>query len=171
MACQITSGWVLDCKDSQGGIGEVFLANGKISGFTAASGVVTEISVAGTPLTPTDFFSIQVPKQTSTLTESIEASTENGTVVYTQTLSLIFNKMEAAKRNQILLLAQNEDLILVVKDNNGIYWSVGLQRGATLTAAELTSGTAFADRNGGELTLTGIESTPMFEVTGSIVEA
>lgn len=171
MACQVTSGWNLDCKDSQGGVGKVFLANGKISGFTAAAGVVTAISVAGTPLTPSDFFKIEVPKQTSTLTESIEASTENGTVVYTQTLELIFNKMEAAKRNQILLMAQNEDLILVVEDNNGVYWSVGLERGATLTAAELTSGTAFADRNGGSLTLTGIESTPMFVVTGSIVEA
>ena len=171
MACNITAGWVLDCKDSQGGIQEVFLANGKISAYTASNGNVTAMSVAGVALDPSDFFSIEVPKQTSTLTESVAASTENGTVVYTQTLSLIFNKMEAAKRNQILLMSQNENLIVVVKDNNGLYWSVGLERGATLTAAELTSGTAFADRNGGELTLTGIESLPMFTVAGAIVEA
>lgn len=171
MSCLITAGWELDCKDSNGGLEKVFLANGKISGFTQTSGEVTAISVDGTPLTPSDFFGIEIPKQTSTLTESVEASTENGTVVYTQTLSLIFNKMEAAKRNQILLMAQNENLIVVVKDNNGLYWSVGLERGATLTAAELTSGTAFADRNGGELTLTGIEATPMFTVDSSIVEA
>lgn len=171
MSCNITAGWVIDCADSQGGIETVFIANGRISGFTSANGEVTAISVAGTPLVPADFFKFEVPKQTSTLTESVEASTENGTVSYTQTLSLIFNKMEATKRNQILLMAQNEHLIIVAKDNNGKYWSVGLERGATLTAAELTSGTAYADRNGGELTLTGIEANPMFEVTGSIVEA
>ena len=53
----------------------------------------------------------------------------------------------------------------------GKYWSVGLERGASLTAGSLTSGTSYGDRNGGELTLTGLEASPMFEVTGSIVEA
>ena len=79
-------------------------------------------------------------------------------------------KMEAAKRNQILLMAQNEDLIVVAKDGNNKYWSIGITRGASLTAGSLTSGTAYGDRNGGELTLTGLEPAPMFEVTGTIVE-
>lgn len=170
MSCNITAGWVIDCKDSIGGIERVFIANGPVSGFTASAGVVSEITVGGDPLTSSDFFTFEVPKQTSTLNESVEASVENGTVVYNQELELIFNKMEAAKRNQILLLAQNENLIIIAKDNNLRYWSVGLTRGANLTGAELTSGTAYGDRNGGTLTFTGVESQPMFEVSGSIVE-
>lgn len=170
MACNLTSGWTIDCKDSQGGIVKVFIANGPAVSFTETAGVITAISDAGGTLGPADFFEFEVPKQTSSLTETVNASTENGTVFYQQDLILVFNKMEAAKRNQILLMAQNEDLVVVAKDGNGKYWSIGITRGASLTAGSLTSGTAYGDRNGGELTLTGLEPAPMFEVTGSIVE-
>jgi len=171
MSCNLTSGWVVGCSDSNGGVKEVLIANGKVEEYTASSGVVTQIvAVGGTgPLGPSDFLTIEVPKQTSTFAEEIEASTENGTVMYTQTLTLVFNKLEAAKRNQILLMAQNENLIVVVKDNNGKYWTVGLERGAPLTAGSLTTGTAYSDRNGGELTITGMEKLPSFEVDSDIV--
>jgi adenine deaminase len=170
MACNITSGWSIDCKDSQGGIVKIFVANGPVEAFAETAGVLTSVTVAGSPLTPADFFEFEVPKQTSSLTETVNASTENGTVFYQQDLILVFNKMEAAKRNQILLMAQNEDMFVVAKDGNNKYWSVGLTRGASLTAGSLASGTAYGDRNGGELTLTGLEPQPMFEVTSTIVE-
>lgn len=170
MACNLTSGWTIDCKDSQGGIVKVFIANGPVVTFNETAGVITSISDAGGTLGPADFFEFEVPKQTSSLTETVNASTENGTVFYQQDLILVFNKMEAAKRNQILLMAQNEDLIVVAKDGNNKYWSIGITRGASLTAGSLTSGTAYGDRNGGELTLTGLEPAPMFEVSGTIVE-
>ena len=171
MACDLTSGWTIDCKDSQGGIVKVFIANGPVDGFTETSGVLSAITVGGVAVAPADFFEFEVPKQTSSLTETVNASTENGTVFYQQDLTLVFNKLEATKRNQILLMAQNENMIVVAKDGNGKYWSVGLERGASLTAGSLTSGTAYGDRNGGELTLTGLEAQPMFEVDSTIVEA
>jgi len=171
MACDITSGWNIDCKDSSGGVIAIFIANGPVDGFTESNGVLTAVTVGGTPLAPADFFKFEVPKQTSSLTETVNASTENGTCFYQQDLILVFNKLEAAKRNQIALMAQNENMFVVAKDGNDKYWSVGLERGASLTAGSLTSGTAYGDRNGGELTLTGLESSPMFEVTSTIVEA
>lgn len=171
MSCDITSGWIIDCKDSQGGIVSIFIANGPVDGFTETSGVLTDVTVGGVSLTPSDFFEFEVPKQTSSLTETVNASTENGTIFYQQDLILVFNKLEAAKRNQIILMAQNEEMFVVAKDANGKYWSIGLTRGASLTAGTLTSGTAYGDRNGGELTLTGLEPTSMFEVTSTIVEA
>ena len=170
MACNITSGWSIDCKDSQGGIVKIYIANGPVEAFAETAGVLTSVTVAGSPLTPADFFEFSVPKQTSSLTETVNASTENGTVFYQQDLILVFNKMEASKRNQILLMAQNENMFVVAKDGNGKYWSIGLTRGASLTAGSLASGTAYGDRNGGELTLTGLEPQPMFEVTSTIVE-
>jgi len=171
MACNLTAGWTIDCKDSQGGIVKIFIANGPVDAFTETAGVLSSVSVSGSPLDPTDFYTFEVPKQTSSLTETVNASTENGTVFYQQDLVLVFNKMEAAKRNQILLMAQNEKMFVVALDGNGKYWSVGLERGASLTAGSLTSGTAYGDRNGGELTLTGLEPKPMFEVSSAIVEA
>lgn len=171
MACNITAGFTIDCKDSQGGIVAVYISNGPVSSFTATAGVVTAITVGGVALDPTDWFKFEVPKQTSSITETVNASTENGTVFYQQDLTLVFNKLEAAKRNQILLMAQNENLIVVAEDANGTYWSIGLERGASLTAGTLTSGTAYGDRNGGELTITGLEKQPMHEITSSIVVA
>ena len=168
--CNLTSGWNIDCKSSQGGIVKIFIANGPVDAYAETNGVLTSVSVGGTPLTPADFFEFQVPKQTSSFTEQVNASTENGTVFYQQDLILVFNKMEASKRNQILLMAQNENMFVVAKDGNGKYWSCGLTRGSSLTAGSLTSGTAYGDRNGGELTLTGLEPMPSFEVTSTIVE-
>lgn len=170
MACNITSGWEISCKDSQGGVVKVFIANGPVEAYAETAGVLTSVTVAGSPLTPADFFTFEVPKQTSSIAEAITASTENGTVFYDQQLTLVFNKMEASKRNQILLMAQNEDMFVVAKDGNGKYWSIGLTRGTSLISGALNTGVAYGDRNGGELVLQGLEPLPMFEVSASIVE-
>jgi len=171
MACDITAGFTLDCNDSNGGIEQIFIANGPVEGITETSGTITAITVGGSALTPSDFFAFEVPRQTSSFTETINVSNENGTVFYDQALTMVLNKMEAAKRDQILLLSQNNEMVVVFKDNNSKYFSVGIQRGAYMTAGTSVSGVAYGDRNGYELTFSGMEEQPAFEVTGSIVEA
>ena len=171
MACNITSGFTLDCNDSNGGIEKIFIANGPVESIAETAGTISAITVAGAPLTPSDFFEFEVPRQTSSFTETINVSNENGTVFYDQALTMILNKMDAAKRDQILLLSQNNEMVVVFKDNNLKYFSVGIQRGAYMTAGTGVSGVAYGDRNGYELTFSGMEEQPAFEVTGSIVEA
>jgi hypothetical protein len=171
MSCNITAGFTLDCNDSNGGIEKIFIANGPVESITEAAGTITAITVGGSALTPSDFFEFEVPRQTSSFTETINVSNENGTVFYDQALTMIFNKMEASKRDQILLLSQNNEMVVVFKDNNSKYFSVGVERGAYMTAGTSVSGVAYGDRNGYELTISGMEEQPSFEVTGSIVEA
>ena len=171
MACNITSGFTLDCNDSNGGIEKIFIANGPVESIAETAGTISAITVAGSALTPSDFFEFEVPRQTSSFTETINVSNENGTVFYDQALTMILNKMDAAKRDQILLLSQNNEMVVVFKDNNLKYFSVGIQRGAYMTAGTGVSGVAYGDRNGYELTFSGMEEQPAFEVTGSIVEA
>ena len=172
MACSnLTAGFTLDCNDSNGGIDKIFIANGAVDSITESAGLISAITVAGVALTPSDFFEFEVPRQTSSFTETINVSQENGTVFYDQALTMIFNKMEASKRDQILLMAQATDMVVVFKDNNGKYFSVGVERGAYMSAGSSLSGTAYGDRNGYELTISGMEEAPSFEVTGSIVEA
>lgn len=172
MACSnLTAGFTLDCNDSNGGIDKIFIANGPVESITESNGTITAITVAGSALTPSDFFEFEVPRQTSSYVETINVSQENGTVFYDQALTMIFNKMEASKRDQILLMAQATDMVVVFKDNNEKYFSVGIERGAFMTAGSSVSGTAYGDRNGYELTISGMEEAPSFEVTGSIVEA
>lgn len=175
MACSnITSGLVLDCTDGVGGIEVVYIANGPVLSFTEDEGVITEIMIQGStqsvPLTPEDFYKFEIPRQTASFTETMNLSVENGTLFYNQDLTVIFNKMEAEKRNQILLMAKSNSMIVVFKDNRGALFTVGLKNGAFMSAGTATSGTAFGDRSGYEITLSGIEIAPAYEIASSIVE-
>lgn len=172
MACSnLTAGFTLDCNDAQGGIEKLFIANGPVDSITEAAGVITAITVGGSALVPADFFVFDTPRQTSSLTETITPSQENGTVTYAQDLTMVFNKMSADKRNQILLMAEATNMVVVAKDNNGKFFSVGIERGAFMTSGSAVSGVAYSDRNGYELVISGMEKNPMYEVTASIVEA
>ena len=172
MACSnLTAGFTLDCNDSNGGVEKIFIANGPVQSITESAGVVTAITVGGSALTPSDFFEFEVPRQTSSFTETHTVSQENGTLFYDQALTAVFNKMEASKRNELLLMGQATNMVAVFKDNNGKYWSVGLERGAYMTSGTSTSGTAYGDRNGYEIVISGTEVEPSYEITSSIVEA
>mgnify|MGYP001149417065 CR=1 FL=1 len=172
MACSnLTAGFTLDCNDANGGIEKIFIANGPVESIIHTAGLVSDIVVGGSSLAPADFFEFEVPRQTSSLTETATISQENGTVFYDQAITMVFNKMEATKRNQLLLMAEATSMVVVVKDNNGKYWSVGLERGAYTSAATATTSSAYGDRNGYEITISGLEAAPSYEVTGSIVEA
>jgi len=172
MACSNLTAGILDlCNDGFGGIQKIFLANGPVESFTETAGVVSAITVGGSALAPADFFEFEVPRQTSTFNETITATQENGTVTYQQDITMVFNQMEAAKRNQILLMAQATTMVAIAEDGNGKYWSIGLEFGAYMSAGTATSGTAYADRNGYEITISGMEKTPSFEVDSAIVTA
>ena len=174
-ACAISSDISLDCRDSQGGIEYIYIANADgvvtftTAGATGCSTQIDDISVDGTPLTSNDFFKWQVPKQTSSYTETVNVSTENGTVYYTQDVALVFNKLQCSTRNELLLAAQNIKMLVIVKDANGLFWTAGLTRGCEMTAGSYGTGTAYSDRNGYTLTITGLEPDPMFNVDPAIV--
>ena len=172
MACSnLTAGFTLDCNDSQGGIEKIFIGNGAVESITETSGLVTAITVGGSALVPADFFEFDTPRQTSSLTEATTVSQENGTITFDQQLTMVFNKLESSKRNQLLLMAESTSMVIVAKDNNGKFWSIGIERGGYMTSGTAVSGVAFADRSGYELVVGGIEKSPMYEVTGSIVES
>jgi len=172
MACSNLTAGILDlCNDGFSGIQKIFLANGPVESFTETAGVVTAITVGGSPLTPADFFEFEVPRQTSTFNETITATQENGTLMFQQDITMVFNQMEASKRNSILLMAQATTMVAVALDGNGKYWSIGLEFGAYMASGTATSGQNYTDRNGYEITISGMEKSPSFEVTSTIVEA
>ena len=171
MPCDISSNIALDCIDGAGSVVRAFIANGPASSFTESSGNVTAISVGGTALGPSDWFTWDVPRQTSSYTEAANVSVENGTLFYQKDLALFFNKMDAAKRNELLLAAQNQDMIVAFEDANGTYWVFGLDKGVFTSAATATTGATFADRNGFEITLSSQELEPAYTVDSTIIVA
>ena len=171
MSCSAISAGVLNgCSSNNGGIETIFIANGKVDSITEASGVVSAITVGGAALTPSDFFSFEVPRQTSSISETATGDIAQGTVIYEQAAIMILNQMQASTRDQLQLMFAATNMVVVAKDSNGSYWSIGLERGAYGVTGTSTSGIAYADRNGYELTIEGMEKSPMWEITGSIVE-
>jgi len=166
MACDITSGFTLACRDNSGGIKNIYILSGSVAGITeAGDGLISDISGSGT------FYKFELTKNTGDITEAPTPSLENGTVFYETTLNVAFHKLQSSIRNQVKVLAQNPDLKIIVETNNGNespytgrYFLVGRYRGATLSAGSATSGTAFGDANQYALTFQGLEPEPMDEI-------
>jgi hypothetical protein len=167
MPCALSQGYVLDCKDSLGGMTEVlFIAKADVTATTEASGVITAITKAAGKR----FYKYELVKETANFVENINASVENGTVFYQQELTIVLNKLQANTRNEILLLAQSL-LVAIAKDNNGKYWYLGKNNGLDITAGNSGTGTAIGDRSGYTLTFTGKEAALSPEVSSSIIAA
>ena len=178
MACDITAGFTLGCRDNSGGVKNIYILGSGSSGSPEVTsvtgyqdGYITGIAGTGT------FYKYELAKQTGDYTETINASTENGTVFYEQVINAPFHKMQSSTRNQIKILAQNPALKIVVETNNGqddgigTLFLVGQQNGATLSGGTGQTGTGFGDLNGYSLTFTGQEPLPASEISGSDLSA
>lgn len=141
-----------------------FISHANVTAVTEASGVVTAITKAAGKV----FYKYQLVRNTSSVTENITASVENGTVFYAQELSIILNKLQANTRNEILLLAQNS-LMAVFQDANDKYWLLGRVNGIDLTGGNGASGTAQGDRSGYTLTFSGGEKELAPEVASNVI--
>lgn len=165
MACALTQGFNLDCRDAVGGIKEIYLIEiGNLSAVTEASGIVTAITNAAGKR----FWKYSLIRETSNFSEAITGNEANGTIFYTQTGEIIVNKKQASVRNEIMLLAKNNVAIVAV-DNNGKGWLYGRVFGLMLNAGTAATGTAWGDRNGYTLTFNGTEKELAPEVTTGVI--
>ena len=155
MACVLTQGYNLDCRDSYGGVKEIYIAErATVSAITASAGVITAIDKAGSAV----FFKYNLVAHTGEADQELTPSRENGTTMVKQTIKFPINKMTVAVRNELLLLAQNR-LNIVVVDNNGVGWLYGEGNGMMLAPTTAKTGKALGDRNGFELTFESDEKT------------
>lgn len=165
MACLLTIGYSLDCKDSNGGIKSVYFSEiDNVSGFTTSAGTVTAIAKANGGR----FWKYNLTRSTGSAMEEFNDNIQNGTNFNKQTLTIILNKMQVATRNEIALLAQNR-LLAVIEDNNGKYWLYGKANGLEREGGSAQTGTARGDRNGYELIFTGEEKDMAMEVSSGII--
>jgi hypothetical protein len=164
MACAITSGYTIDCRENIGGLQAVFLAEfGSVSGVAEVSGLVTGI----TKVTGKRFYKFEVPRATANTSSNATASEENGSVFYTHQVVFPLNKRDSTTANVVRTLAKNK-LIAVTLDMDGNYRMYGEGNGLYLASTESTSGTAAGDRNGYNITLTGIEKDDFLQVSSAV---
>ena len=166
MACEITSGFTLGCRDNVGSIKNIYILSGSVTSVTDASeGLINAITGSGV------FYTFELFRETSDYAENVTVAPENGTVVYEQTVNAVFFKMQTSTRNQIKVLAQNPTIRMIVEtnnsDNTSKYVYVGEDYGMQLLTSAGSTGTLFGDRNGYTLTFTGREPFPASFVSAS----
>jgi hypothetical protein len=165
MSCSLTSGFVLDCKDSVGGVKAIHLINFAATGFTVSGGEVTATTIASGSV-----YTYEMPKGVGSMTTTTNVSTENGTVFNQTDVVARLRKLATTKRNELKLLSQNR-VFCIVEDNNSTYWLVGKEYGCDITAMTSETGTAMGDNYGYNFTLSAIESESPYKLQVSVVTA
>ena len=157
MACDISLGRLEPCKDSNGGLKAVYFVNwGEVTGFVYGTGDNTDAidEIVGSP----DAYRYEL-KGTSSFTQTITSSRENGTTFFQQELALTLKKLSIVDHKQIKLLSYGRPQV-IVEDNNGNLFYCGLEHGMDVTGGTIVTGAAMGDLSGYTLTLTGMEPLP-----------
>jgi hypothetical protein len=171
MSCYISSGVALGCSDGIGGIKKIYIVggsgttNGGVTGLTySASGAIT----GATSASSTVLYGFELKRNTSSLAQNTTKNFENGTVFWEQVLTAILYKYDQDKRNQLLILGQNDAMEIIAIDQNDTQYYLGQVNGMYLSGGSAATGTAYGDRNGFELIFTGQEPEPARVITGAL---
>ena len=167
MACDLIKGHSIGCRDGIGGVKALYLGQFEEITLTASGGEVTDVEMGTDTL-----FKYTCKRGVASITETINASSEAGTVFYTHSCNLKFNKLSKEYQNELRMLAQNRLIVFAeLNELNDDGYNTIMCLGGT-NVLELTSGTgasgaALADMNGYDWTLEGTENNPMDEVTNA----
>jgi hypothetical protein len=170
MSCYISSGVDLGCSDGIGGIKSIWVLG--TSGATAPSVTAVNLSGATGPISGITgagvWYNFELKRNTSSLSQNTTKNFENGTIFWEQVLTAVLFKYDQDKRNQLLLLGQNDKIQIVAVDQNDVNYYLGQVNGMYLSGGSAATGTAFGDRNGFELIFTGQEAEPANVVSGNL---
>lgn len=156
MSCLLNTGYELGCRDSLGGVKKVFIGNfdsGQTYTFNADN-IIT--AFAGSTVS---YYTFEQEMETAEFNQEGQYSTENGTVFFDQQLTLTFHKNDADLRNQLLVLSQ-ANMSVIVEDQRGEYWLMGIRNGVRAISGSMNTGKAYGDLNGFVITLQGKEPHP-----------
>jgi len=168
MACNLTRSRAEACKDSVSGIKRLYFADfGSFGTVTLTNDEVTDMTgtTIGSDSNAVVLHTYEV-KGTNSFETTVNASRDNGTVFYEQTLSITLKKLTKEDHKELKLLAAARPHIIVVDQNDNLFL-MGKENGADLSAGTVSTGTAMGDFNGYNLTFTAMEvSPPNFIETG-----
>ena len=154
MACDLTKGRIEPCKDVVGGIKNVYFIDFgdiTITYDSINTDVVDDLGAVTA-------YKYEL-KGNSSFEQTVNASRENGTVFYEQTLNLTLKKLSVADNKELKLLAYGRPHV-VVQDYNGNAFLMGAINGADVSGGTIVTGAAMGDLSGYTLTFTGQEKTP-----------
>lgn len=164
--CNTISSLLNSCDNNQGGIVEAYIVDQTdVSSYTATESAhtITAIAMSGVA----KYATFQFKRGTGNLVSSQAGDLISGTNVWTNTLTLQFNKREAAKSAKIQILSNGQAyLSIIVKDIMNQYTYLDFMQ---LSASEETTGQAREEGSKYTLTFVGqAEKRPYFVASNII---
>ena len=167
MACTgLTKGRGIDCNRISGGVKYIYFAVlDQIDSF--AYDAVDKSTIDTIDFGGNTIYRYTMPIGVSSVTDSIVGSRENGTIYYTPTAQVLYNRLTQQDQEEIRLLGATKVIIfaqlnqLVVGTDNDVILALGMVNGMELNAGTMDTGAAWGDKNGYTLTFDGMEQRPM----------
>ena len=154
MACDLTRGRLIDCKDTIGGLKAIYMC------LAYSNNVEAVATITATEMTDADFanwsaasggamtvFKYDLIPNLSSMTVNINSDNANGTAFFEQTLSVTLQKIDHDMTNELRLMAYSRAQIFVLDQNDNCFL-LGLNNGCHVTGGTIITGAAMGDQNG-----------------------
>lgn len=167
MACDITAGRKEPCKNTVGGLKNVYFINyAGQDPYTLTANEVTAIDT----LEVTAAYKYELRADGNNFEEAMASDKNTGVTLFTQTLNLVLKKQDKQTHNEVKLLAHGRPQV-VIEDNNGNFQLAGFSEGMDVTGGSIVTGGAKADFNGYNLTLTAEEKEASYFLDATSVSS
>ena len=175
MACNLTKGLAVDCKDQIGGLKKIFFVKSYCSDITSRAvfngtnplqmdnagfenwDIKEDI---GSGVDGVQVFQYDLRPNLSSMTINFNSDPATGTTFFEQTLSLSLQKLSVAQTNELKLISYNRTQVFVL-DNNDNVFLLGMDNGVDVSGGTAVTGVAKGDMSGFTLELRAEEKSPM----------
>jgi len=173
MACDITRGRLIDCKDSIGGLKAIYICKAYNNNVEAVATIAgTEMTTAGFATwssqsgSQTTVFKYDLVPNLSSMTVNIQSDNANGTAFFNQTLSVTLQKIDHDMTNELRLMAYSRAQIFVQDENDNVFL-LGLVNGCHVTGGTVITGAAKGDLTGYTLEWAAEEKNALIQLPPS----
>jgi len=173
MACDITRGRLIDCKDSIGGLKAIYICKNYNTNISAVATIATtEMTTAGFATwsgssgSATTVFKYDLVANLSSMTVNIQSDNANGTTFFNQTLSVTLQKIDHDMTNELRLMAYSRAQIFVQDENDNVFL-LGIDGGCHVTGGTVITGTAKGDLTGYTLEWGAEEKNALIQLPAS----
>jgi hypothetical protein len=168
MACEnLSLGRLKPCKDTVGGIKNIYFVD--YGDFTGIAYNVTDTDVIDDLAASFTAYKYEV-HFSSSFTQNIQSSMENGTTAFEQVLEVTLPKLTKEDHKELKLISFGHPHV-IVEDQNGNFFVSGLYNGMSVTGGTIVTGLNMGDLSGYTLSLSGMEKVPANFLDTTIVAA
>ena len=173
MACDITRGRKIDCKDTIGGLKAIYICKTYNNNVEAVATInTTEMTTAGFATWSgqsggaTTVFKYELVPSLSSMNVTINSDNANGTTFFTQALSVTLQKIDHDMTNELRLMAYSRAQIFVQDANDNVFL-LGIDNGCHVSGGTVVTGTAKGDMTGYTIEWAAEERNALVELPAS----